>query len=84
MLAVAVSLVTELELGLGALVINGLELQDASVGASSVAQLERNVAAADIELTDDESRALEDAAAQFRPVTGVAALPGVLRARLRR
>lgn len=53
-------------------------------GASSVAQLERNVAAADIELADDESRALEDAAARFRPVTGVAALPGVLRARLRR
>jgi aryl-alcohol dehydrogenase-like predicted oxidoreductase len=53
-------------------------------GASSVAQLERNVAAADIELADDENQALTGAAARFRPVTGAAALPGVLRARLRR
>jgi aryl-alcohol dehydrogenase-like predicted oxidoreductase len=50
-------------------------------GASSVRQLESNVAAAEIELADDEWRALREASAQFRPVTGVAALPGQLRAR---
>jgi aryl-alcohol dehydrogenase-like predicted oxidoreductase len=53
-------------------------------GASSVAQLESNVAAAEIDLTDDEWRALRDAAARFRPVTGPAALPRLLRARLSR
>jgi aryl-alcohol dehydrogenase-like predicted oxidoreductase len=36
-------------------------------GASSVAQLENNVAAAEIDLTDDEYRALGSAAASFRP-----------------
>jgi aryl-alcohol dehydrogenase-like predicted oxidoreductase len=51
-------------------------------GASSVDQLERNVAAAGIELTDDQYRALSEAAARFRPITGPAALPGILRARL--
>ena len=39
-------------------------------GASSVEQLESNVAAADIELADDESRALQLAADRFRPVPG--------------
>ena len=53
-------------------------------GASSVEQLERNAAAADVELADDEYRALGAAADRFRPVTGPAALPGVVRARLRR
>ena len=53
-------------------------------GASSVQQLESNVAAADIELADDEWQALRDAARQFQPVTGAAALPGLLRARARR
>ena len=53
-------------------------------GASSVAQLESNVAAAEIDLTDDEWRALRDAAAKFRPVTGPVALPGLVRARLGR
>ena len=53
-------------------------------GASGVAQLESNVAAADIDLADDEWQALQDAAAKFRPVTGPAALPGLLRARLGR
>jgi aryl-alcohol dehydrogenase-like predicted oxidoreductase len=52
-------------------------------GASSVEQLERNVAAADVDLTDDEYRALGAAADRFRPVTGPAALPGLVRARLR-
>jgi aryl-alcohol dehydrogenase-like predicted oxidoreductase len=53
-------------------------------GASSVAQLESNVAAADIELADDEWQALHDAAVRFRPVSGTAALPRLLRARLAR
>jgi aryl-alcohol dehydrogenase-like predicted oxidoreductase len=53
-------------------------------GASSVAQLESNAAAADIELTDGEHEALREAAARFRPVTGAAALRGLAGARLRR
>jgi aryl-alcohol dehydrogenase-like predicted oxidoreductase len=53
-------------------------------GASSIAQLESNVAAADIELTDDEWQALRDAAVRFRPVTGPATLPRLLRARIGR
>ena len=39
-------------------------------GASSVEQLESNVAAADIDLADDEYRALHLASARFRPVPG--------------
>ena len=39
-------------------------------GAASVEQLESNVAAADIDLADDEYRALQLAAARFRPVPG--------------
>jgi aryl-alcohol dehydrogenase-like predicted oxidoreductase len=39
-------------------------------GASSIEQLESNVAAADIELTDDEYQALQVSSAQFRPVPG--------------
>src|SRR5580704_9529621 len=50
-------------------------------GASSVAQLESNVAAADIDLTDGEYQALGAASARFRPVTGLAAVPRLLRAR---
>jgi aryl-alcohol dehydrogenase-like predicted oxidoreductase len=50
-------------------------------GASSLAQLESNVAAADIELTDGEYQALSAASARFRPVTGPAALPRLVRAR---
>ena len=53
-------------------------------GASSVEQLESNVAAADIELSDEEDRALRAAAEGFQPITGRAALPGLLRARLSR
>jgi aryl-alcohol dehydrogenase-like predicted oxidoreductase len=53
-------------------------------GASSVAQLESNVAAAEIDLTDGEYQALSDAADSFQPVTGRAALPALLRARVRR
>jgi aryl-alcohol dehydrogenase-like predicted oxidoreductase len=50
-------------------------------GASSLEQLESNVAAADIDLTDGEYQALSAAAARFRPVTGPAALPRLVRAR---
>jgi aryl-alcohol dehydrogenase-like predicted oxidoreductase len=39
-------------------------------GASSVEQLESNVAAADINLADDEYRALHIASARFRPLPG--------------
>jgi aryl-alcohol dehydrogenase-like predicted oxidoreductase len=60
-------------------------LRDPSVvaipGASSVEQVEHNVAAADIELTDDEYSALLAAARAFRPVGGVAAVPKLIRAR---
>src|SRR3989440_2994980 len=53
-------------------------------GASSVGQLESNVAAAGIDLAEDEYQALCAAADRFRPVTGPAALPGLARARLSR
>ncbi len=53
-------------------------------GASSMEQLERNVAAADIDLTDEEYDALRAAAKEFQPVTGRAALPAMARARLGR
>jgi aryl-alcohol dehydrogenase-like predicted oxidoreductase len=53
-------------------------------GASSVAQLESNVAAAEIDLTDDEWHALRAAAGKFRPVAGPSAVPGLVRARFRR
>ena len=44
-------------------------------GASSLEQLESNVAAAEIELTDREYLTLQETAAQFRPVTGLPAVP---------
>ena len=50
-------------------------------GASSLEQLESNVAAADIDLTDGEYEALNAASARFRPVTGPAAFPRLVRAR---
>jgi aryl-alcohol dehydrogenase-like predicted oxidoreductase len=53
-------------------------------GASSVEQLERNVAAAEIDLTDDQYQALAGAAARFRPLTGPAVLPRLARARFGR
>jgi len=52
-------------------------------GASSVEQLERNAAAADLELSDDEHTRLTIAAEDFRPVQGRAAFPELLRRRLR-
>jgi aryl-alcohol dehydrogenase-like predicted oxidoreductase len=51
-------------------------------GASSVEQLESNVAAADIDLTDEEHGALRAAAEGFEPVTGRAAMPQLVRSRL--
>jgi aryl-alcohol dehydrogenase-like predicted oxidoreductase len=53
-------------------------------GASSVEQLESNVAAASIDLTEDEYQVLHAAATRFRPVTGPAAVPHLLRTRLGR
>ena len=50
-------------------------------GASSVGQLESNVAAADIDLTEDEYQALSAVSDRFRPITGPAALPRLVRAR---
>ncbi|MFC7550265.1 aldo/keto reductase [Plantactinospora sp. GCM10030261] len=52
-------------------------------GASSVEQVERNAEAADLDLTDDEYAALNRAAREFTPVTGLAAVPGLIRARRR-
>jgi aryl-alcohol dehydrogenase-like predicted oxidoreductase len=52
-------------------------------GASSVEQLESNVAAASVELTDGEYEALNEASARFHPITGPQALPGLLRTRFR-
>jgi aryl-alcohol dehydrogenase-like predicted oxidoreductase len=53
-------------------------------GASSVEQLESNVAAAEIELSDQEYSTLRDASSRFRPITGPAALPRLARARFGR
>ena len=53
-------------------------------GASTVAQLESNAAAAEIDLTDEEYRTLADESSRFTPVTGPAALPGLIRSKLRR
>jgi aryl-alcohol dehydrogenase-like predicted oxidoreductase len=50
-------------------------------GASSVAQLEANVAAADLELSDDDDARLTDESDRFTPLRGAAALPGLLLAR---
>ncbi|MFR9779549.1 aldo/keto reductase [Micromonospora sp. MS34] len=50
-------------------------------GASGVEQVERNAAAAEIDLADDEYAALVTAAHAFRPVTGLAAVPKLIRAR---
>ena len=44
----------------------------------------RNVAAADIDLAADEYDALRAAAERFWPITGRAAVPAMVRARLRR
>jgi aryl-alcohol dehydrogenase-like predicted oxidoreductase len=51
-------------------------------GASSVAQLESNAAAADLELSDDEDDRLSQASDRFQPLTGLAAIPAVVRTML--
>ena len=48
-------------------------------GASSVGQVESNVAAADLELSEDELGTLTAASDRYRPVVGVATLPSHLR-----
>lgn len=52
-------------------------------GASSVAQLESNAAAAELALADAEVAALCAASEQFTPVTGLAAAPSIARQVLR-
>ena len=52
-------------------------------GAASVAQLESNAAAADIELADDEYDALTTAAENFQPLSGPAAWAALATERLR-
>src|SRR5438552_4450189 len=53
-------------------------------GASSVKQLESNAAAADIELSDDDDALLTEASDRFRPKQGIASIPDLALARLRR
>jgi aryl-alcohol dehydrogenase-like predicted oxidoreductase len=53
-------------------------------GASTLEQLERNVAAAEIDLTDEEYQALQAASDRFRPVTGISAAAKMARARVGR
>jgi aryl-alcohol dehydrogenase-like predicted oxidoreductase len=53
-------------------------------GASSVAQLESNAAAADIELSAEEDQSLTAAAERFVPLTGPAAMPDLVKARVSR
>ncbi len=48
-------------------------------GASNVGQLERNVEAADLELTGDEVASLRAAAQDFHPIGGLGALPRMAR-----
>jgi aryl-alcohol dehydrogenase-like predicted oxidoreductase len=50
-------------------------------GASSIEQLERNVAAADLDLTDDEASELTSESDRFTPISGLATGLGLLRAR---
>jgi aryl-alcohol dehydrogenase-like predicted oxidoreductase len=51
-------------------------------GASTVAQLERNAEAADLELTGDDAHRLEEAAAGYHPIGGVPAVPSRIRVRI--
>jgi aryl-alcohol dehydrogenase-like predicted oxidoreductase len=52
-------------------------------GASTVAQLEANVAAAELDLDDDEHAALTQASEKFQPLRGAKALPELARRLLR-
>lgn len=51
-------------------------------GASGVAQVESNAAAADLELSEEEAGHLSEAAARFQPVSGLAAVRDLVRAQL--
>jgi aryl-alcohol dehydrogenase-like predicted oxidoreductase len=51
-------------------------------GASSVAQLEANAAAADLELTDDDDHRLTTESDRFEPLGGTAAMVQLVKARL--
>ena len=51
-------------------------------GASSVSQLEQNVAAADLDLSDDEQQRLTAASDAFHPIHGAAAVPQLIRRRM--
>ena len=51
-------------------------------GASSVEQLEHNIAAADLDLSDDEDERLTVESDRFDPIRGAAAVPGLIRARV--
>jgi aryl-alcohol dehydrogenase-like predicted oxidoreductase len=53
-------------------------------GASSVSQLESNVAAADLELTDEDDARLSEASARFQPKKLLASVPDLVKARLGR
>jgi aryl-alcohol dehydrogenase-like predicted oxidoreductase len=53
-------------------------------GASSVAQLESNVAAAELDLTDDEDAQLTEASDRFRPKGLPEAIPDLVKARFGR
>jgi aryl-alcohol dehydrogenase-like predicted oxidoreductase len=50
-------------------------------GASNVEQLEHNVAAADLDLTEDDAHRLTEASDRFAPISGVAAVPRVVKSR---
>jgi aryl-alcohol dehydrogenase-like predicted oxidoreductase len=53
-------------------------------GASSVAQLEANVAAGDLELTDDHDARLTEASDSYQPRRGIGVVPQIIGNRLRR
>lgn len=53
-------------------------------GASSVAQLEANVAAADLDLSDDDDARLTQASDAFSPRRGIGVVPQIIAKRVRR
>ena len=53
-------------------------------GASTVAQLQRNAEAADLDLTAEDEHRLLDATEAFRPLHGLAAVPSLVKIRASR
>jgi len=53
-------------------------------GASTVAQLQRNAEAAELELTAEDQHRLVDAAEAYRPIHGLAAVPSLVKIRTAR